>query len=74
MRTLIISIFIVARLVDTGFTSCTKTCGGGRQLRMIKINRREYLQTRRCNPHPCPSKYDFVALDYVVQYIILFNN
>ena len=50
------SIF-VARLVDTGFTSCTKSCGSGRQMRMIKINRREYLQSRRCNTQPCPSKY-----------------
>ena len=45
---------LCSRLLDTGFTSCTKTCGGGRQMRMIKINRREYLQTRRCNTHPCP--------------------
>ncbi|XP_028395069.1 uncharacterized protein LOC114519183 [Dendronephthya gigantea] len=45
---------LCSRLLDTGFTSCTKTCGGGRQMRMIKINRREYLQTRRCNAHPCP--------------------
>ena len=52
----IVLVCISARLLDTGFTSCTKTCGGGRQMRMIKINRREYLQTRRCNAHPCPSK------------------
>ena len=48
--------YILARLVDTGFTSCTKSCGGGRQMRMIKINRREYMQTRRCNTQPCPGK------------------
>ncbi|XP_048587014.1 uncharacterized protein LOC116605639 isoform X2 [Nematostella vectensis] len=41
-------------VITTGFTSCSKTCGGGVRLRMLKVNNRQVLQRRVCNVDKCP--------------------